>query len=254
MDPHDDRSNTAIDDVQRLVEICNPTTLGFDFNQAFWRGHGSAQWSLVPQVFRQPSYDPDRECSLMGHFQARAGTRSHTSIPDPNDYFGWLFLAQHYGLPTRLLDWSESPLVALYFAVTEDHKDQDGCLWALEPGGLNNQSGLSRNLVQIRSEGAVEIAHCAFVPASKCDPIILAIDGREIDLRMMVQMGRFTLHGADHPIEQLFNNGSWLRKYIIRKEVKHKIRTQLAALGIRQWALFPDLSNLTAELRLAHFG
>jgi hypothetical protein len=82
-------------------------------------------------------------------------TRSLAKTPDPDDYFGWLFLAQHYGLPTRLLDWSESPLVALYFAVTEGHEDHDGCVWALWPGGLNSYFDASLNFVQIRDPEVV---------------------------------------------------------------------------------------------------
>ena len=56
------------------------------------------------------------ELRLLRKFRARAHLRHHT-CPDYFDYFGWLSLMRHYGLPTRLLDWSESPLVAAYFAM-----------------------------------------------------------------------------------------------------------------------------------------
>jgi len=170
--------------------------LKFNFDQPFWRGYGDAEWPLRPQVFRRdplhpevPKYD---ECALIGHFQVRAATRSHTKAPELDDFFGWLFLAQHYGLPTRLFDWTENPLVALYFAVEEqEHKDRDRCVWALWPGKLNqdyyNNYGPvqignpndSYDLVQIREPTVIELAKAAFTGA-KCHAAILAIDGREI--------------------------------------------------------------------------
>ena len=81
----------------------------------------------------------------------------------------------------------------------------------------------------------------------------MATDGREIDLRMLVQIGRFTLHSYNAAIEHLPNSASWLRRYIVPKEQKRKIRAQLAAMGIKQSNLFPDLTNLAAELRAMRF-
>jgi FRG domain len=228
------------------------------WDTAFWRGHADADWTLQAQVFRRPREHPDlssyNESGLIGHFVSLAPTRSLAKTPDPRDYFGWLFLAQHYGLPTRLLDWTESPLIALYFAATEGHEDRDGCVWALWPGGLNRCYDGSLDLVQIRDPKVKEIAKCAFVPGQECDQVIIAIDGREIDLRMLVQMGRFTLHAHGTPIENLPGSEGWSRRYIVPKEAKTKIRNQLAAFGIRQWNLFPDLANLATNLRGRRFG
>jgi hypothetical protein len=255
MDPHDHISDIKLDDLGKIVEIANPTTLGFNSHTAFWRGHGDAEWPLRPHVFRRddpgvPKYD---ECALIGHFQVRAPTRSHTKTPEPNDYFGWLFLAQHYGLPTRLLDWTENPLVALYFAIEgKKEADKDGCVWALWPDKLN-AIFQGRDLIQIRDPKVIELARAAFFENSEPGEVILAIDGREIDLRMLVQSGRFTLHSYHTPIEQLPKCTGWLRKFIVPKEHKQKLLHQLAAMGISRSNLFPDLPNLAAELRATRF-
>lgn len=213
-----------IEDLSDAVRATKEVIQSFDADTACWRGHADADWALQAHVFRRPTKLPGvssyNESGLIGHFLARSPTRSLTKTPEPDDYFGWLFLAQHYGLPTRLLDWSESPLVALYFAVSEGHEDRDACVWALWPGQLNNYFDASLDLVQIRDAKVVEIAECAFIPGKICDPVIIAIDGREIDLRMLVQMGRFTLHAIDTPIEKLPASTKWLRKYIIPKGSK----------------------------------
>jgi len=251
-------SVVKIDDLSDIVRATNEAIQCFDADTAWWRGHADTDWALQAHVFRKPTQHVEvssyNESGLIGHFLVRAPTRSLTKTPEATDYFGWLFLAQHFGLPTRLLDWSESPLVALFFSVMEEHEDHDGCIWALWPGGLNRHFDASLDLVQIRDAKVSEIAECAFVPGNTCDPVIIAIDGREIDLRMLVQMGRFTLHAISTPIETLPRSAKWLRKYIVPKEVKPKIRNQLGAFGIRRSNLFPDLSNLAADLRERRFG
>jgi hypothetical protein len=118
---------------------------------------------------------------------------------------------------------------------------------------LNRHFGIDAGLVQISGTKAVQIAACAFNPEKECDHLIIAIDGREIDLRMLVQLGRFTLHSDHTPMEALPDSTRWLRRYIIPKEHKYKVRNQLSSLGIRHSNLFPDLTNLAAELRAARF-
>ncbi len=250
-------ADIMVDDLSQIIDICKQTIGEFNSEQALWRGHGDAEWLLLPHVFRRdpehpeaPKYD---ECALTGNFQVGAPTRSHTKTPGPDDYFGWLFLAQHYGLPTRLLDWTENPLVALYFAVLEQEETRDGCIWALWPRQLNAIVGARFASIQIQDPRVIELVKPAFVLGSESGQVIVAIDGREIDLRMLVQIGRFTLHSYHAAIECLPNSASWLRRYIVPKEHKRKVRYQLAAMGIKRSNLFPDLTNLAAELRTMRF-
>jgi hypothetical protein len=205
---------------------------------------------LVPQAFRSNPERPGQfydETGLIGHFVSRAPSRLHRPCPDANDFFGWLFLAQHYGLPTRLLDWTESPLVAAYFAVLE-HPNDDGCIWALWP---NRFFDAANGLVQIRDPRVRKIAGSAFT-GRRLPKVVpaMAIDGQEIDPRMQAQMSRFTLH-SDHTSLEGGEPESpqWLVQFVIPKKAKETVRAQLSALGIRRSNLFPDLASLAAELR-----
>ena len=94
-----------------------------------FRGHSDKNYSLIPSVGRVPYPANHRikyERSLFNMFRREA--REHVeSLPSE---WEWLALARHHGLPTRLLDWSNNPLIALYFAV-EHHNSRDGELLAL---------------------------------------------------------------------------------------------------------------------------
>jgi len=109
----------------------------------WWRGQSQRGLKLLPKVFR--GYSVYAEANFIHNFRDEAPIR----------YPGWpqekslqFILMQHYGLPTRLLDWTREIFTGLYFAVCNEKKDEyDGSLWALNPAALNNsQVGLTKVL------------------------------------------------------------------------------------------------------------
>ena len=226
------RSTIALSDLSGLIAATQEARTQFNNDTAWWRGHAKAEWRLEAQVFRNPEHPERRsydETALIGHFVSRAPSRSHRQCPDADDYFGWLFLAQHYGLPTRLLDWTENPLVAAYFAVLRPPNDSDACIWALWPTRLNRAFYAANDLVQIRDPNVRKIAESAFTGNKPPEGVMIALDGQEIDPRMLAQMGKFTLHSDSTPLEQIPESANWLRQFVIPKDAKDSIRARLSA-------------------------
>jgi hypothetical protein len=225
-----------------------------------WRGHASCDWPLQPEVFRPVRGKSYNEISLIRSFMAHAESR-HLKCPPPDDRIAWLLLARHYGLPTRLLDWTSSPLVALYFATLADsNEDQDGCLWAVLPGAVNENSIIDNRLISPYEKLLDPILDIVFHPGGRSGQAekeelrekwrrkVLFVGTREVDLRVLVQQGSFSIHGDENDLAEL-NLTSSQRRFIIPSDAKFMLRESLRAVGITKMALFPDLGALADNLK-----
>lgn len=213
----------------------------------WWRGQPKLckEWNLKPKVYRG-NRGPAYEQNAIAHFLRKAPAR----YPDcPTDHVSWLFLMQHYGLPTRLLDWTESALIALFFAVQDtNHNSDPAVLWGLEPTRLNkyyNHEGVPVGPVDI----ALRLAKAAY-KGNQANEEILALYPPHRDTRMLVQQASCTLHGYRKSLEelQLENSEEFLLGIKIPPEHKPSLRGILALLGMRSSNLFPDLGHLAKEL------
>ena len=214
--------------------------------EVWWRGHADSTWNLVPGVYRG-SRNELYERNITLRFWRSAPTR-HARCPARDDLSAWIQLMQHYRLPTRLLDWTQSPLVALFFAVTE-LPSTAGAIWALSPFALNKQSIGERMVLNTTDPRIQSLIAPAFNTVATSPPSeTLATLGEEFDLRMALQLGAFTIHGAPTPLESHAEAGTCLRKIEIAPEAKSGLSEALFFLGIRRSNLFPDLENLSREL------
>jgi|GEM_PF-582746 len=94
-------------------------------SNSYYRGHCDKSYLLYPKIGRLKNYSLELEVNMFEHFKRRSSLYSN-----PKNDFEWLALAQHHGLPTRLLDWSLNPLVACFFAV-KDNKAVDGKIYSI---------------------------------------------------------------------------------------------------------------------------
>ncbi len=222
-------------------------------NRLLWyRGQSCATWGVQPSV--QRNYSSTDERSLTNRFRARARIRQHAS-PDYSNFGAWLSLMQHYGLPTRLLDWSRSAFVALYFAVEKwrDHPASDACIWILEPHRLNKAELEEKITPSIDAEMCREHLKPAFTHRSKETNKLIAVMAAESDFRMFVQQGCFTIHSYRGHIDERPDASDYLSSITIPSQCVENIATQLNVCGFRRGDLFPDLQNLADELKV-QFG
>ena len=230
---------------------------------AFWRGQLEG-WSLVPTVFRDPTLQ-NREVRMAMDFRQTAPARMG-EYPRDNERAKWLALMRHSGLPTRLLDWSGSPLVALFFAVERRKNSEEdkapAVIWRLSSLRLNRAQAQFSGLFGIQHPKVEEIAGRAWGVRRKKEgeeksgdtPGVVAMAPYHFSPQHMAQQSCFTMHVNEKPLNERRGAGQFLKKFVIPAEAKEDMRGRLAALGIERRYLFPDLPNLAAALRERHGG
>lgn len=218
-----------------------------------FRGQTDSDWNLMPSV--QRGYSAQQERYLTNEFRVRARSR-HIACPQSDDYPGWLALMQHYGLPTRLLDWTYSPLIAAFFSVHPDYSAAalgacDACIWALDARKLNESQGFEPLIFPLDASSYEPLIVPAFKNRDELGTVGVAM-AIEHDPRIQLQQGAFTIHSCRTPINLMDGADTWLRKLVIDRSRVAAFFEELTALGIRKYTLFPDLSALTSELKSMH--
>jgi hypothetical protein len=223
----------------------------------WFRGVKCRTYKLQPKIYRDGKSSEEvfeREGRLLNRFRQRSQAYWREGYPQ-NDW-EQLFAMQHYGIPTRLLDWSENLLVAAFFASGVDsHDHADECVpavWCVEPVNWNRATPvLSEFGAQIGVMNTIDDELVAYAPFSerRRQRSPLAIYGSHNTNRILAQRGTFMVWGNEpHPLEEVADTGTALvRKFEIGGG-KIKLVRDLAKLGYTETMFFPDLDALATEL------
>lgn len=191
--------------------------------QWIFRGHEDTHFPLKPSIARiRPREETiqSMENEMLAEFQRR-----YLNLPDDN--WGLLALAQHHGLPTRLLDWTQNPLVAMFFAVDKPSESEKSAVWAYRYNHVatKNLDPFTINRIHV------------FHPA-------------HVTVRITAQQGCFTVHPPPfYNMHRVQRTDEELVKFIIKKEYRTQIKNDLDRLGINCASLFPDLDGLCRYLK-----
>ena len=193
-----------------------------------FRGVGNDSYELIPKIGRENSLKTDWSVNAEKHMLTRFQSLALPHLDhQPNDGADsdWLVIGQHYGLPTRLLDWTENPLAATFFAVEwrgEEHEEKDVAVYMERlPTSVTT---FVRNIFDIEEVVFLYPPHIA--------------------KRVTAQNGCFTVY----PNPTTPYDSDTLIKWVIPSDMRQQIQVSLDSFGVNRASLFPDLDGVAATL------
>jgi hypothetical protein len=242
---------------ERLYEGSWNERLGRFRSSYAFRGMQVANFDLTTSLVRLGGDYPRHEDDLLRNFRKYAydqGAAMGASV------WNWLALAQHHGLPTRLLDWTYSPYVALHFATADlEMYDHDGIVWCVDYVQSNKllpdqlRALLERDETNIFTAETIEEAAPtlpAFDGLSESEFVIF-LEPPSLDDRIVNQYALFSLMSSPtvHLDSWLAERPHLFRRLIIPASLKWEIRDKLDQANITERVLFPGLDGLSSWLR-----
>ncbi|MGA2180515.1 MAG: FRG domain-containing protein [Verrucomicrobiota bacterium] len=231
----------------------------------WYRGCGDfKRHELRPSLYRHPKFTAssqlaDLEARLLVRFRQRANPFEPPPLPGE-----WepLFFMQHYDIPTRLLDWSENPFMAFYFAVmAAKQNDQkkftsDAAVWILDPVTWNRHAlkdtNFKREVLSVADDELKGYVHRKDYEGMKEFPV--ALYGTHNSGRIVAQRGVFMIFGQSTvPMETAYEDGQFPKDCLVKikfpKRKLAQLKRAIIEVGITDSVVFPDFVGLAKELK-----
>ena len=258
-------AEVVVTSLGELVDRVTPTApdpaTGRRRDTGVYRGAADARWPILTSLDRLGGAAPAHtKAGLEEHIFRNfvRYSRPHVDSPPANEW-ELLVQAQHHGLPTRLLDWTYSPLVAAHFATLAHRPGGDAAVWRLDWQQVHRRFGFPPLALVIEDLATLFPGDRPFTPWSLFQgdsvPGVFAcmIEPPSLGARIAVQSATFTIssdkrQGFDGFLEE-HGLGSALTRLVIPEAEVPRIRDQLDLVGMDERRLFPGLDGVAAQLR-----
>jgi hypothetical protein len=245
--------------IDRLTPKRPDPTTGRRRDASVYHGSADASRTLLTSLDRLGGLKPPHtKTGLEEHILRNFARYSRPHLEHTTNEWELLVAAQHHGVPTRLLDWSYSPLIAAHFATLGD-ADADRVIWQLDWKRVHREFGFPELALLIEDLHRLVGRDGAFTPwrlideGSKAKPFACMIEPPTLDARISAQAATFTLSSdtsrsfddflVKHGLEDA------LTRYVIPRSATDCVRDQLDMVGMDERRLFPDLDGVASQLR-----
>jgi len=237
--------------VFELLEVTKSTYHSWDTQARPWfRGEPESSTPLLPRLYRKAA--PHDENLFVQRFRSMGPVYSSGVYAPPREHNDqWLYIMQHVGAPTRLLDWTEGLLQALFFALEESK----AVVWMIDPHQLNTLSGFHpadpRELPiawgNVNSPAQANLQSAFRQDQGGTDYPVCFIP-TYVHPRMAVQRSVFSVHGRLKISIAAIDGLSHIAKFDLAPTAMASMRDDLRLLGMSRRSLFPDYDGLAGDI------
>ena len=251
----------TVNTLGELLDKTTPTTCdaasGRRRDCAIYRGLDDSRYHLLTSIDRLGGVNPPHskvhlEGDILRNFVRYS--RPHLTR-QPEKEWEYIVVAQHHGLPTRLLDWTYSPLVAAHFATVHGSAGVDRVVWRLDWIAMHQHFGLPPVAILDFDEVLGKCGYASvwdYCDASATDPFVCMLEPPHLDTRIAVQSAAFTIASSKTQAldELLMGCGlqSAVKRFVIPGDKVDYIRDQLDLSSVDERRLFPDLDGVAQEM------
>ena len=237
----------------------------------YFRG-GLPTWDLETSIERAfkdwhlPLQDMPRTEKVLRHDFMRAYQDSSSAkAPEPEDTLGWLSLMQHFGAPTRLLDWTYSPFVAAYFAMEallSDRHSREAVVWALfaepfdRPANLVQNPEMLDSLEHFRRHRDGASFEAVFMQDQPAERFVYPVNPAKLDQRLVIQQGVHLcpanlMCSLEDNLSATVGalHGFQLFKFLLPRTILQDSMTALQRMNMQPATLFPGLDGYARQFR-----
>lgn len=214
----------------------------------FYRGTCNHTYDLLPSIYRhgnQP-YKSEIVSEIFSEFKRK----SRFLLEQTKTDWEYYEIMQHYGFPTRLLDWSTGSLIALFFALINLSNCDKPCVWILDPVWLNKRT-VNKNKVFSTLDKEPFLDNFLYDDKLNYQNPISLLPSTH-NSRILAQKGCFTIHGiSQSPMNNMFSNMTDVKicKVVFENDFLKNIKRELTSTGVNHSNIFPDLEGLANELK-----
>jgi hypothetical protein len=257
---HDEIASSWIELHDRLFDVPIDASVGRFRTGFVFRGLNNAAHADMTTSLMRLGGDPrSKERHLLRNFRKYA----YLDVSPSESVWYWLAVGQHHGLPTRLLDWTYSPYVALHFATADlGQMDQDGLIWCVDvdetkvflPRELSEPfvaAGAYIFTAELLERAAATLDELESLPGE----FVVFLEPPSLDARIVNQFAVFSLMSSPSALldDWLLRYSTTFRRIIIPAHLKWEIRDKLDQANITERVLFPGLDGLSSWLKRYYF-
>jgi hypothetical protein len=257
------RRDTEVRSLGELIDRVTPESpdpvTGRRRDSCVYHGSADASRALLTSLDRLGGVNPPHtKTGLEEHILRNFARYSRPYLTKATNEWELLVAAQHHGVPTRVLDWSYSPLVAAHFA-TIGGQSVDRVIWRLDWKRMHRKFGfpelalLIEDLERIAGHGHEFTPWRLIGEGSKAKPFACMIEPPTLDVRISAQAATFTLcSDTSHSFDEFLDEhdlADALTRFVIPHTAADCVRDQLDMAGMDERRLFPDLDGVAAQMR-----